>query len=111
MTPLLINQKMFENLAVNMPSSAASESVAELFAAFADSTRVKILAALSMSEMCVTDLALLTDVNQTTLSHQLSTLKRARLVERKQQGKIVFYSIASEKVLSLFNGAVEILYG
>lgn len=111
MTPLLINKKTFENLAMNMPNANASESMAELFFALSDRTRVKILAALAMSEMCVTDLSLLTDVNQTTLSHQLAALKRAKLVKRKQQGKVVFYSVGSDKVLELFNLAVDILYG
>jgi ArsR family transcriptional regulator len=79
-----------------------TESLAEIFRALADPTRVGILTALSAGELCVCDLADLFGVTPGAISHQLRLLKGARLVRARRAGKIVFYRLDDDHVARLF---------
>ena len=63
-----------------------------------DKKRLKILCALAISEMCVTDLALTIGLNQTTLSHQLRILRSVGAVSVRREGKIIYYGIKDEVI-------------
>ncbi len=91
------------------PSGSSLESLAALFSAFSDKTRVRIVSALSISEMCVSDLCMALGLNQTTASHQLAYLKSCGVVEDERRGRVVFYRIKHDKILSLMLDAVEIV--
>ena len=85
-----------------MPSRDSLENMSTIFTAFADPGRLRIISALSVSEMCVGDLSSLLGINQTTLSHQLRFLKSANVVTYKKQGKVVFYSLTRPSVVDDF---------
>ena len=59
-----------------MPPDDDLFEVAELFKAFGDLPRAKIICALSESELCVSDLTQLLEMNQSAVSHQLRMLKQ-----------------------------------
>jgi ArsR family transcriptional regulator len=82
-------------------AEAPPEGLATIFAILGDATRMRVLVALGESELCVTDLAAATGVNRTTVSHQLRVLREHRLVRRRRQGKVVYYAVDDEHVLSL----------
>ena len=79
------------------------------FLHFSDPTRVKMLSALAISEMCVTDLSRILNLNQTTVSHQLRFLKNIGIVQAKRQGKIIFYSLVNDTVNDVLLKGVEFL--
>ena len=81
--------------------------LAELFKVFGDSTRIRILSALSISEMCVCDIAALLGMTQSAISHQLRALKNARLVKARREGKTVFYSLADDHVKTIIDQGLE----
>ncbi len=59
--------------------------------------------------MCVCDIAVLLNMTQSAISHQLRVLKQARLVKNRKEGKIVFYSLDDEHVKQIFDqGMVHI---
>lgn len=95
-----------ERIERELPGDTALGRLADFFDALSDRTRLKILSALSVSTLCVTDLAALTGLNQTTVSHQLRVLKTNRIVTTSRQGKVIFYSLADRAFLSLMNIAV-----
>lgn len=72
--------------------------LAELFKIFGDSTRIKILYTISMTDMCVCDIAQILGMTVSAVSHQLSILRRAKLVGTRRQGKSVFYYLQDEHV-------------
>ncbi len=72
--------------------------LADLFRIFADTTRIKVLYALMVGEMSVSDLAEVVGVSQSAMSHQLRTLKQARLVKFKRDGKNIYYSLCDDHV-------------
>ena len=72
--------------------------LADLFRIFGDTTRIKLLMALAENDLSVSDLAELAGVSQSAISHQLRTLKQARLVKFRREGKNVYYSLCDEHV-------------
>jgi ArsR family transcriptional regulator len=76
--------------------------LAETFRALGDATRVKILDALSHEELCVCDLAALVGLSQSAISHQLRVLRTLRLVRPRREGRMVYYSLDDDHIISLF---------
>lgn len=70
------------------------ERVDELFRAFADETRLRILNLLRDGELCVGDLVLLLGVPQPTASRHLAQLRAAGLVRTRRRGLWCFYRLA-----------------
>lgn len=105
---LLLDPKTEALVRKYLPDDGAVGDLAALFAAFADPGRLRIVSALSVTEMCVGDLSSVLDVNQTTLSHQLRFLKNADVVTYKKQGKTVFYSLTSSIVSELMLNAAKL---
>lgn len=78
------------------------ERLSRLFSAFADPTRLKILHALNViDELCVCDLAALSDLSVSAVSHQLRLLRDRELVHARRDGRMVYYSLADEHVSQL----------
>ena len=74
------------------------QQLGEFFKVLGDPTRLKILTALASEELCVCDIACLTGMSESAISHQLRVLRAARLVTYRRQGRIVFYSLADRHV-------------
>ena len=90
-----------------MPTRSQLMFLADFFSALSDETRVKILSALSISDMCVSDISFLLELNQTTVSHQLKTLRSAGIVSFRKQGKVSFYTLTDRRVLEVMLIASE----
>ena len=70
-----------------MPDEDLLVDVSEFFKVFGDSTRAKILAALSVSEMCVACITEILNMNVSAVSHQLRILRQSKLVRTRRAGK------------------------
>jgi len=90
-----------------MESEEILYELADFFNVLGDTTRVKILCALSVNEMCVYDLSFLLNMSQSAVSHQLRVLKQARLVKPRKEGKMVYYSLDDEHVQMIFNQGIS----
>ncbi len=95
MNTLLLDSLTAAKVEESLPPERSLEAIARFFDAVSDVTRLKIVSALSVSSMCVSDLSYLTALNQTTVSHQLRILRDANVVEARRQGKVIFYALAS----------------
>lgn len=98
-----------EILSTCLPSEDLLYRLSGLFSMFSDSTRLKIIYALSISEMCVTDLAIALEINQSTLSHQLKALRSVGIITAKRKGKIIFYFASVDFVNELMLSGVDFL--
>jgi ArsR family transcriptional regulator len=94
-------------LRAGLMSPSAVADLAETFRLLGDATRVRILDALSHSEMCVCDLAALLRVSNSAVSHQLRLLRGLRVVRHRRAGRMVFYSLDDEHVVHLFDEALK----
>ncbi len=81
--------------------------LAELFKIFGDSTRIRILHALSQKELCVQDIADALEMTQSAISHQLRVLKQAALVKSRRDGKTIYYSLADDHVFTIMQQGLE----
>jgi DNA-binding transcriptional ArsR family regulator len=78
------------------------DALAETFKVLGDITRVRILDALSKSELCVCDIATLLGLTESAVSHQLRLLRSMRLVRTRRAGRRVFYALDDEHIIRLF---------
>lgn len=85
-----------------MPSDDLLFDIAEVFKVFGDTTRMKIISALLEAELCVGDIAEITNSTQSAISHQLRVLKQAKLVKFRKEGKTVYYSLDDEHVSEMY---------
>lgn len=76
--------------------------------AVADPTRLKIIKALSQHELCVCELMLLLDAQQSAVSHHLRILKDANLVVERRQGKWSFHRLAGDRLGTLLEALDEL---
>lgn len=102
-----IHMDLVEQVRNQLPQDEILYDLAELFKIFGDSTRIKILYALLESELCVCDLAKLMEVSQSAVSHQLRVLKGSKLVKFRREGKVLYYSLADDHVLSILNQGMD----
>jgi ArsR family transcriptional regulator len=106
---LLLDKKVQGEIQRYMPSCEILQGLVDFFSIFSDTTRIKIVSALSISEMCVNDISRVLGINQTTVSHQLKLLKSVGAVRAKRQGKIIFYSIANRTINDVMLNGVQYL--
>ena len=104
---LCTHQDIVDSVNEKMPDEEELYDLAELFKVFADSTRIRILYVLFESEMCVCDIAMILNMTQSAISHQLRVLKQNRLVKYRREGKTVLYSLADDHVRTIVNQGLE----
>ena len=81
--------------------------VAELFRAFSDTSRVRILYALTKQELNVGTLAQLVGISESAASHHLRSLRQMNLVVARRDGKEVYYRIEDDHIITLFGQGVR----
>ncbi len=96
-----IHTKIVRQVESKLSKDDALLAASDIFRNLADFTRIKILYALSIRELCVCDIAYLLNSSQPAISHQLRVLRAAGFVKYRKQGKMVFYSLADQHVLDL----------
>ncbi len=86
---------------------ARLKAMSDIFSALADPTRLRILTALAEGERCVCDLAEVTGVSASAVSHQLRLLRDRDLVAFTRTGRHVCYRLADDHVASLLEQGFE----
>lgn len=82
----------------------AAEELAGAFKVLADPVRLRLLSLIASApegEMCACDLTEPVGRSQPTVSHHLSLLTSAGLLEREQRGKWAWYRVVPERVAVL----------
>ncbi len=72
-------------------------SVAQLFKALGDDTRLRIVALLCHGELCVCHLQEALRLTQPTASRHLAVLRSAGVVEARRKGSWVYYRLATQQ--------------
>lgn len=97
-TPAACAPNTWESVSDSLPDEEMLYDLADLFKVFADTTRIKILYALMIDDMCVACISETVGASQSAVSHQLRILKQARLVKFRREGKQVIYSLSDDHV-------------
>ena len=98
----VIHQDVVEKVKSEMLDDDILINMADFYKALSDSTRIKIINALYISEMCVCDISVLLNMTKSAISHQLKNLKELNLIKSRKQGKEVYYSLADRHVGIVF---------
>jgi len=109
MENMLLDKRTQDLINDYVPTGEILDELVCFFTIFSDYTRLKMISALAISEMCVSDLSRLLKLNQTTVSHQLRLLKNLNAVKTQRQGKIVFYSLRNDALNDVLLKGVEFL--
>ena len=99
-----------ENIASLIPKLPNDEEftiLADFFSVFSDSTRLKIISALSEKELCVHELSSLLKMKQPSISQHLKTLWQARVVKKRKVGLHVFYRLDDEHIEKIYTWGYE----
>ena len=104
---IYVHEEVVNQVLEVMPKDEELQSLADFFRIFGDSTRIRILYALSQSELCVCDIASLLGMGQSAISHQLRILKQMRLVKFRREGKSVLYSLADGHIETILAQGME----
>ena len=91
----------------NILDEHTAAHVAELFRSFSDTSRVRILFALTKQELNVNALAELVGISESAVSHHLRGLRQMKLVVARRGGKEVYYRIEDEHIIALFGQGVS----
>ena len=102
-----IDLSRVRKLRAELVAPDAVQGLADTFGALGDPTRVRMLDALSHGELCVCDLAAVLGLSQSAVSHQLRLLRNLRLVRSRRDGRIVFYSLDDQHIISLFKQTLQ----
>ncbi len=94
----VINEDLVNTMAQKLIDERSLMSLSDFFKLFSDESRLKILYLLTMNEMCVSDIAATLNMNQSTVSHQLKTLRNSRIVKYRREAKIVYYSLDDDHI-------------
>ncbi|HXV22580.1 MAG TPA: metalloregulator ArsR/SmtB family transcription factor [Desulfuromonadales bacterium] len=93
-----------------MPPEEIFFRLAETFRVLGDPTRVRILQALSLEELCVCDIASLLSTTKSAVSHQLRLLRSLRVVKYRKAGRIVYYSLDDSHVENLLQEGLHHIF-
>lgn len=100
------NEQILDKIKHEIPDSLLTNELADMFKVFGDNTRIRILWALFDKELCVQDISDKLNMSQSAISHQLKTLKQARLIKSRREGKNIFYSIDDDHVKKIIEQMV-----
>jgi len=98
-----VHQDLVDAVRPQLLDGAEAIDLASLFKLFGDGTRVRIMQALRLHELCVCDLTCLLGMTKSAISHQLKALRLSNLVKFRREGQNVFYSLADEHVEAILD--------
>ncbi len=81
--------------------------LSEVFGILSDGTRLKIVLALTETELCGCDLANYLGITKAAVSHHLRLLRNLRLVKFRRAGKRTFYMLDDHHITGLLKQATE----
>ena len=84
-----------------------ASQVADFFSAFSDTSRVRIISALTGGRLPVGAIASVVEISESAVSHHLRGLRQLRLVKARKEGRQVFYFLDDEHIIEIFESGVS----
>ncbi len=101
-----IHTETVNHVKQSLPNDITLTKLTNFFKIFGDPSRLKLIYALLVSEMCVCDLAAISGLDQSSVSHQLRILKQANVVNYRKDGKVAYYSLSDDHVREIVEKGV-----
>ncbi|MEQ1736225.1 MAG: metalloregulator ArsR/SmtB family transcription factor [Rhodoglobus sp.] len=91
----------------SMPADESVDDVADVFSLLGDPGRVRILSALLVSRLRVRDIASVTGLSESAVSHALHLLRAHRVVKVERTGREAHYELDDSHVGALLHLALD----
>ncbi len=102
-----VDENEVVRLQAQMLDEKEENELANFFKMYADPTRLKILSVLFQEEMCVCEIAAVLNMTHSAISHQLATLRNARIIKVRRDGKNMYYSLDDNHIQMIFNNGLS----
>lgn len=102
-----VNRPAAEAVRRGLVATETASRVAETFSVLGDPTRVRIVHALSIGELCTFDLAAVLGMSESAVSHQLRLLRMLKLVKYRREGRVVYYALDDDHIRHLFEESLR----
>ncbi|MFQ6618930.1 MAG: ArsR/SmtB family transcription factor [Fidelibacterota bacterium] len=100
-----VDQPMINRLRSELKRRDNFNKLSEVLSLAGNETRLKILFLLSVErELCVCDLADITGMTISAISHQLRKLKDRGLIKNRRDGQTIFYSLRDNYINRAIKG-------
>jgi ArsR family transcriptional regulator, lead/cadmium/zinc/bismuth-responsive transcriptional repressor len=83
------------------------DRISMIFKVLGDPTRMKIVTALKVVEMCVCDLAAFLGITESAVSHQLRRMRDLSLVKKRREGQVIYYSLDDQHIADLLDHVLD----
>lgn len=106
---ICFNTKKVSEVKQSLPTKIEFEELVELYAALGNLTRLKIIFALAKGELCVCDIANVLGLSIPATSHQLKYLYEMKILKSRNDGKMIYYKLNSEKLIGILKDDVKLI--
>ena len=89
-----------------LPDRGEMQRVAGTFGLLSDPTRVRIVYALALEELCVCDVAAVAGLSMSAASHQLKRLRDRGVVAYRKEGRMAYYRLSDDRLRALLESGV-----
>ncbi|MFR5832500.1 MAG: ArsR/SmtB family transcription factor [Acutalibacteraceae bacterium] len=97
-----VHPEAINEVTEKMQSAYALSKMSNFLKVMADPTRLRIVNALLIRELCVCDIAALLGMEHSAVSHQLAVLRKIDVVNVRQEGKVKYYSLSDDHISTVF---------
>ena len=101
-----VDESEMNEIRKQMLKEKEESEMANFFKMYADVTRLKIMSVLFQKEMCVCEIAAVLRMTHSAISHQLATLRNARIIKVTRVGKNMYYSLDDDHIQMIFNNGL-----
>jgi DNA-binding transcriptional ArsR family regulator len=98
------NRRKIDSLRRDLPAAGEIGGLSATYKVLGHPGRLAVLSLLATEECCVCDVANILRLPLSTASQHLRALRHAGLIRPRQDGKLVFYSLAHDDVRRLIPG-------
>lgn len=106
---ICFNVEKVNEVKKSLPTEKEFNELTELYAALGNITRLKIIFSLSKGELCVCDIANVLGLSIPATSHQLKYLYEMKILKSRNDGKMVYYKLNSEKFIGVLKDDVKLI--
>jgi len=106
---ICFNVEKVKEVKKSLPNEREFEELVELYAALGNITRLKIIFSLAKGELCVCDIANVIGLSIPATSHQLKYLYEMKILKSRNDGKMVYYKLNSEKLIGVLKDDVKLI--
>ena len=96
-----------QNVERSLISRTTAGEVSDVFRVLSDPTRVSIIHALSLGELCNSDLASVLGMTESAISHQMRDLRLMKLVTAERRGRQVYYRLTDTHIQHIFQDTLR----